>query len=173
MHFQKLQTCRPRICKRSRKGKFKAHVRTMRKRLRRSLLNVTAWCEKHRHDPVDKQQQALNRKLQGHYQYSGIIAQAFNNHCYNNSIRPPKSGHFNIHIYEWRASLDFSCLVCNIRHDHLFVGTDPSFYENTNQGNRRRKSPSSVSGTDGVWRLLAGFVQHYRPRIDLRIILSM
>ena len=59
------------ICKRSRKGKFTVHVRTMRKRLRRSLLNVTAWCEKHRHDPVDKQQQALNRKLQGHYQYYG------------------------------------------------------------------------------------------------------
>jgi group II intron reverse transcriptase/maturase len=59
------------ICKRSRKGKFTVHVRTMRKRLRRSLLKVTAWCEKHRHDPVDKQQQALNRKLQGHYQYYG------------------------------------------------------------------------------------------------------
>jgi len=59
------------ICKRSRKGKFTVHVRTMRKRLRRSLMNVTAWCEKHRHDPVDKQQQALNRKLQGHYQYYG------------------------------------------------------------------------------------------------------
>jgi group II intron reverse transcriptase/maturase len=59
------------ICKRSRKGKFTVHVRTMRKRLRRSLLNVTAWCERHRHDPVDKQQQALNRKLQGHYQYYG------------------------------------------------------------------------------------------------------
>ena len=59
------------ICKRSRKGKFTVHVRTMRKRLRLSLLNVTAWCEKHRHDPVDKQQQALNRKLQGHYQYYG------------------------------------------------------------------------------------------------------
>ena len=59
------------ICKRSRQGKFTVHVRTMRKRLRRSLLNATAWCEKHRHDPVDQQQQALNRKLQGHYQYYG------------------------------------------------------------------------------------------------------
>ena len=59
------------ICKRSRKGKFTIHVRTMRKRLRRSLLKVTAWCREHRHDPVEEQQLALNRKLRGHYQYYG------------------------------------------------------------------------------------------------------
>ena len=59
------------ICKRSRKGNFSVHVRTMRKRLRRSLNNAAAWCQKHRHDPVKEQQQALNRKLQGHYQYYG------------------------------------------------------------------------------------------------------
>jgi group II intron reverse transcriptase/maturase len=59
------------ICKRSRKGNFAIHVRTMRKRLRRSLKAVAAWCRAHRHDPVDEQQQALNRKLRGHYQYYG------------------------------------------------------------------------------------------------------
>jgi hypothetical protein len=32
---------------------------------------VTAWCQEHRHDPVEEQQKALNRKLQGHYQYYG------------------------------------------------------------------------------------------------------
>src|SRR4030095_3994261 len=57
------------ICKRSRKGHFTIHVRTMRKRLRRSLKAVTEWCREHRHDPVDEQQEALNRKLRGHYQY--------------------------------------------------------------------------------------------------------
>ena len=59
------------LCKRSRKGNFAIHVRTMRKRLRRSLKAVAAWCRAHRHDPVDEQQQALNRKLRGHYQYYG------------------------------------------------------------------------------------------------------
>jgi len=59
------------ICKRSRKGKFAIHVRTMRKRFKRSLKKVTAWCQKHRHDPVGGQQEALNRMLQGHYQYYG------------------------------------------------------------------------------------------------------
>src|SRR5215468_10768617 len=47
------------ICKRSRKGKFAVHVRTMRKRLRRSLKAVTAWCREHRHYPVGAQQEAL------------------------------------------------------------------------------------------------------------------
>jgi hypothetical protein len=59
------------VCKRSRKGNFTIHVRTMRKRLRRSLKAMTAWCRQHRHDPVDEQQKALNGKLRGHYQYYG------------------------------------------------------------------------------------------------------
>jgi group II intron reverse transcriptase/maturase len=59
------------ICKRSRRGNFTIHVRTMRKRFKRSLMRVTAWCQTHRHDPVAEQQEALNRKLQGHYQYYG------------------------------------------------------------------------------------------------------
>jgi len=59
------------ICKRSRKGNFCIHVRTMRKRLKRSLLKVTQFCRKHRHDPVPEQKEALNRILQGHYQFYG------------------------------------------------------------------------------------------------------
>jgi hypothetical protein len=59
------------ICARSRRGKFTVHVRTMRKRLRRSLTAVAEWCQEHRHAPVDEQQKTLNAKLRGHYQYYG------------------------------------------------------------------------------------------------------
>lgn len=59
------------ICARSQRGYFTIHVRTMRKRLRRSLKAVSAWCQEHRHDPVPDQCEALNRKLRGHYQYYG------------------------------------------------------------------------------------------------------
>jgi group II intron reverse transcriptase/maturase len=59
------------ICKRSRRGKFTIHVRTMRKRLRRSLKAVSIWCRKHRHDAVEEQCEKLNAKLRGHYQYYG------------------------------------------------------------------------------------------------------
>jgi RNA-directed DNA polymerase len=60
------------ICARSRKGRFTVHVKTIRKRLRRGLKAVAAWCQEHRHDPVSEQQKALNAKLRGHYQYYGL-----------------------------------------------------------------------------------------------------
>jgi group II intron reverse transcriptase/maturase len=59
------------ICRRSRRGKFTIHVRTVRKRLSRSLKRVAAWCREHRHDPVQEQHQVLNAKLRGHDQYYG------------------------------------------------------------------------------------------------------
>ena len=59
------------ICQRSRRGKFTIHVRTMRKRLRRRLKRVSAWCQRHRHQPVVEQWAALNAMLRGHYQYYG------------------------------------------------------------------------------------------------------
>ena len=59
------------ICRRSRRGNFTVHVRTMRKRLRRSLTRASAWCQRHRHDPVAEQCRALNAILRGHYQYYG------------------------------------------------------------------------------------------------------
>lgn len=59
------------VCASSRRGRFTVHLRTMRKRLRRSLKMVAQWCQQHRHDPVGEQAAALNRKLRGHYQYYG------------------------------------------------------------------------------------------------------
>lgn len=59
------------VCATSRRGRFCLHLRTMRKRLRRSLKAVAQWCQQHRHDPVVGQVAALNRKLRGHYQYYG------------------------------------------------------------------------------------------------------
>jgi len=58
-------------CARSRRGKFTVHIRTMKKRLRRSFKGISEWCRVHRHDPVDKQQATLNAKLRGHHQYYG------------------------------------------------------------------------------------------------------
>ena len=54
-------------CALSRRGKFTVHVKTMKKRLRRSFKAVAEWCRTHRHDAVDKQQAILNAKLRGNY----------------------------------------------------------------------------------------------------------
>ena len=59
------------VCARSRRGKFTVHVRTMKKRFRRGLKAIAEWCQENRHLPVDEQQQILNAKLRGHYQYYG------------------------------------------------------------------------------------------------------
>lgn len=59
------------LATRSRRGKFTVHVKTMRKRLRRSLNAVSEWCQTHRHDDVELQWRSLNAKLRGHYEYYG------------------------------------------------------------------------------------------------------
>ena len=58
-------------CARSLRGKFTVHVKSMKKRLKRAFKAVAEWCREHRHDAVTQQQQALNAKLRGHYQYYG------------------------------------------------------------------------------------------------------
>jgi group II intron reverse transcriptase/maturase len=59
------------LMSRSRRGKFMVQVKTMKKRLKRSLKAVAAWCKEHRHDPLAEQHATLNAKLRGHYQYYG------------------------------------------------------------------------------------------------------
>jgi group II intron reverse transcriptase/maturase len=58
-------------CGSSRAGFFMVHIGTMKKRLRRGLLAISAWCREHLHDPLEYQQRILNAKLRGHYQYYG------------------------------------------------------------------------------------------------------
>jgi RNA-directed DNA polymerase len=58
-------------CATSRAGTFVVHVSTMKTRLRRGLVAIAAWCREHLHAPLDYQQQMLNAKLRGHYQYYG------------------------------------------------------------------------------------------------------
>lgn len=59
------------IPERSRRGFYRPGVRTMKKRLRRGLQEIGRWCKQNRHEPVRKQQETLNAKLRGHYQYYG------------------------------------------------------------------------------------------------------
>ena len=58
-------------CATGRSGKFALHLGTMKKRLRRGLIAISAWCRAHLHAPLDRQQRILNAKLRGHYQYYG------------------------------------------------------------------------------------------------------
>lgn len=59
---------------RSRRGKFTVKVKTMKKRLKRSITAAEAWCKQNRHQPIAEQQSTLNAKLRGHYQYYGRVS---------------------------------------------------------------------------------------------------
>ena len=57
---------------RSRKGYWVVKRRTAASRFARGLRTITEWCRRHRHLPLKMQQQALSRKLLGHYSYYGL-----------------------------------------------------------------------------------------------------
>jgi group II intron reverse transcriptase/maturase len=57
---------------RSRRGYWVVKRKTAAARFRRAVQAVSAYCRRHRHDPVGEQQRKLNQKLQGHYAYYGI-----------------------------------------------------------------------------------------------------
>ncbi len=57
----------------ARSGKWVVKRRTAKDRFRRALKRVADWCREHRHDEVRTQQEALARRLRGHYGYFGII----------------------------------------------------------------------------------------------------
>ena len=57
----------------SKAGKLVVMRKTMRARFRRAIERVTEWCKKHRHDPIREQWRTLTKKLNGHYQYYGMV----------------------------------------------------------------------------------------------------
>lgn len=58
-------------CGTSRRGKFAVKVKTMSKRLTRSLKRVAHWCRRYRHEPISEQWQKLSQMMKGHYSYYG------------------------------------------------------------------------------------------------------
>ncbi len=59
------------ICGGSRKGKFRVKVKTMSRRVGRSLRRVAQWCKYNRHQAVHAQWRRLCAVLRGHYLYYG------------------------------------------------------------------------------------------------------
>jgi len=57
---------------RTRRGYWVVRLKTAKSRFRRGLARINVWCRTNRHLPVRAQQQALSRKLHGHYAYYGV-----------------------------------------------------------------------------------------------------
>jgi group II intron reverse transcriptase/maturase len=58
---------------RSKKGNWTIKRKTARSRFRRAIGKIADWCRRHLHEPIREQYQALRQKLQGHFQYFGVI----------------------------------------------------------------------------------------------------
>jgi len=58
---------------RSRKGNWVIKKRTIGKRKQRAIKRNNLWCKHHRHKPVKMQHERLCQKLQGYYNYFGVI----------------------------------------------------------------------------------------------------
>ena len=58
------------------RGNWVVKRKTARSRFQRTLRGLSDWCRRHRHEPVEVQQQVLNSKLQGHDSYYGLTGNA-------------------------------------------------------------------------------------------------
>jgi group II intron reverse transcriptase/maturase len=56
----------------SRKGRPVVQRKTSKSRFNRAVQSIAAWCQKHRHDPVEYQHRVLTSKLRGHDAYYGV-----------------------------------------------------------------------------------------------------
>jgi group II intron reverse transcriptase/maturase len=56
----------------SKKATWVVKRKTAKRRSARAVRRIWEWCRAHRHEEVAKQQDQLNRKLRGHYEYYGL-----------------------------------------------------------------------------------------------------
>lgn len=56
----------------SRKNRWVLRRKTASRRLTRAVKQMSDWCKKNRHAPLEEQKEKLNQKLNGHYAYYGI-----------------------------------------------------------------------------------------------------
>jgi group II intron reverse transcriptase/maturase len=61
---------------RSRKGRWIVKRKTAKNRFGRAVKRLAQWCRANRHLPLAEQQEAINRKLRGHYAYYGVTGNA-------------------------------------------------------------------------------------------------
>jgi group II intron reverse transcriptase/maturase len=71
----------------SRRGRWVIKRKTAKDRFKRGLKAAADWCRKAMHRPLHEQQQALWRKLRGHFAYYGITGNAWMLDRFRNEVR--------------------------------------------------------------------------------------
>jgi len=57
---------------RTQKGSWRMWCKTRRTSFRRAETSIYDWCRRHRHESIEAQHAALNRRLRGHFNYFGV-----------------------------------------------------------------------------------------------------
>ncbi len=57
---------------RTRQGSWRMWCKTRRTSFRRAETSIYDWCRRHRHESIEAQHAALNRRLRGHFNYFGV-----------------------------------------------------------------------------------------------------
>ena len=57
---------------RTRTGYWRMGCKTRRTSFRRAETSIYDWCRRHRHESIEAQHAALNRRLRGHFNYCGV-----------------------------------------------------------------------------------------------------
>ncbi len=58
--------------RRTRRGRWRMWCKTRRASLRKAKKAIYDWCRRHRHQSMEEQHAALNRRLRGHFNYFGV-----------------------------------------------------------------------------------------------------
>jgi RNA-directed DNA polymerase len=58
--------------RRTLKGHWRMWCKTRRASLRKAKKAIYDWCRRHRHESIEAQHAALNRRLRGHFNYFGV-----------------------------------------------------------------------------------------------------
>lgn len=71
---------------RSKKGNWVIKQKTAGSRFRRAVGKIADWCRRHLHEPIRQQYQSLRQKLQGHYQYFGVVGNGRSLWCFRDRL---------------------------------------------------------------------------------------
>jgi group II intron reverse transcriptase/maturase len=71
---------------RSKKGNWVVKRQTARSRFQRALGKIADWCRRNLHEPIREQYRDLQRKLQGHFQYFGIVGNGRSLWCFRDRM---------------------------------------------------------------------------------------
>ena len=55
-----------------REGKYRVHIQTSKKKMKKCRMNIKEWLKEKMHEPINETMEKIIKKLRGHFNYYGI-----------------------------------------------------------------------------------------------------